>query len=83
MAGACDQLGLPSQQSARVDLFVQNIFNTGTEDGALDKGNFSKLDNLIVQTGHYSAFLFEQMKASLYPTFSYSNKPTATRSQGN
>ena len=55
-------------------LSVQNIFNTGTEDGALDKGNFSKLDNLIVQTGHYSAFLFEQMKASLSPTFSCSNE---------
>jgi len=44
---------------------LQDIFNPASEDKVLDNTNFGKLDNLIVQTGHYSAFLFEQMKVSL------------------
>ncbi len=41
---------------------MQKLFNP--EDEVLDKDNFSKLDNLIVQTGQYSAFLYEQMKVA-------------------
>ncbi len=42
---------------------MQKLFNP--EDEVLNQDNFSKLDNLIVQTGQYSAFLYEQMKVAI------------------